>query len=256
MNMGLQKLIIKLEQLAANTWPAPIQQAFEHWQLRAGSGVTMRANSVLTNGSLPTTPNWMDEVTAFYEALSLPLRFHISTATDPEVDLYLANQGLFIQSPSAIYQTACNLVLSNPLLANAILTVQIIESLEDDWLEDFLRLEQHPYERKPAYAQIFSGIKLKICYLRIYENEELVGLGTAVVEDEWAGFGNIITAENHRNKGIGTRIVHELAKWSQSNGAAQLYLQVMRNNKAAINLYTRLGFTHVYDYHYRVRPES
>lgn len=126
-------------------------------------------------------------------------------------------------------------------------------TLEEEWLDDFLRLEQHPIERKPAYAEIFSGINLKICYLRIYENKELVGLGSAVLEDEWAGFGNIITSQNHRNKGIGTRIVQELAQWSQLNGAEQLYLQVMRNNKAALNLYTRLGFTHVYDYHYRVR---
>jgi ribosomal protein S18 acetylase RimI-like enzyme len=251
--MDLQKLIVKLEQLTANSWPAPKQQVFEHWRLRAGSGVTMRANSVLTSGSFPNTLHWLDEITAFYEALSLPLRFHISTATEPEVDLYLENEGLVIQSPSAVYHAACNLISSNHLLVNDLIKIVINESLEDEWLDDFLRLEQHPIERKPAYNEIFSSINLKICYLRIYENEELVGLGSAVVEDKWAGFGNIITSENHRNKGIGSRIVQELAQFSKLNGAEQLYLQVMRNNKAALNLYSRLGFTHVYDYHYRTR---
>ncbi|QGQ96712.1 GNAT family N-acetyltransferase [Paenibacillus psychroresistens] len=253
MDVNRHHLIVKLEQMAANSWPAPTQQAFEHWILRAGTGITMRANSVLTTGSLPIVQSWMDEITAFYAALSLPLRFHISAATDPDVDLDLEKHGLIIQSPSAVYQAACNQVLSNPIPANPLLRVQINNSLEDEWLEDFLRLEQHPYERKPAYTQIFSGIKLKICYLRIYQNEELVGLGSAVLEDGWAGLGNIITAANYRNKGIGTSIVQELAQWSRLNGANQLYLQVMQNNKAALNLYTRLGFTHVYDYHYRTR---
>lgn len=152
------------------------------------------------------------------------MRFHISAATDPKVDLFLENQGFVIQSPSAVYQAVCNNILKNHIFINTSLELKIEESLEDEWLEDFLRLEQHPGERKPTYAQIFSGISLRICYMRLYEDDELVGLGTAVLDGAWAGFGNIITSQTHRNRGIGTRIVHELAQWSKSNGAERLFL--------------------------------
>jgi GNAT superfamily N-acetyltransferase len=251
MHSNHRELILKLEKLAANIWPAPIQQPFQHWQLRAGNGVTMRANSVLTSGPHPLHSNWFAHITDFYKHLSLPVRFHISDATDTEVDSFLESNEFVIQSPSAVYQADCNEVLTHFNQQITPLQIKINDKLVDEWLNDFLRLEQHSLERKATYEQIFSLINYQICYLRLYENDELVGLGTSVLEDGWAGFGNIVTSLNHRKKGIGARIVQELAHWSSLNGAEKLYLQVMRDNKSALSLYTKLGFSHVYDYHYR-----
>jgi N-acetylglutamate synthase len=251
MHLNHVEFILKLEELAANIWPAPKQQPYEHWRLRAGNGVTMRANSVLTSGLHPSHSNWLAHITDFYEHLSLPVRFHISDATNTEVDSFLESNEFIIQSPSAVYIANCNEVLKHFNQQITPLQIIINEKLEDEWLNDFLRIEQHPLERKSTYEQIFSLINYQICYLRLYENDEVVGLGTSVIEDGWAGFGNIVTSPNHRKKGIGARIVQELTHWSSLNGADKLYLQVMRDNKAALSLYTRLGFSHVYDYHYR-----
>jgi N-acetylglutamate synthase len=249
-NLELTHLI---EQMAAKIWPAPNQQLYEHWLLREGNGVTMRANSVLTSGSFPTNMNWFEEISDFYIRQKLPVRFHISTATDHKVDHFLENNGFIIQSPTSVYIADSNEVLTHFNELGFPLEIEINQSLNTNWMQDFLRLEQHPMERKSAYEQIFSGISLQTCYLRIYENGEAIGLGTAVIENDWAGFGNIITSLNHRKKGIGARIVHELTLWSSLNGANQLYLQVMHDNKAAISLYTKLGFAHTYNYHYRIK---
>jgi GNAT superfamily N-acetyltransferase len=247
------ELILLLEQKAANIWPAPNQQNYEHWLLRAGSGVTMRANSVLTNGSFPLNMNWFEEISDFYIRQKLPVRFHISAATDYKVDHYLENKGFIVQSPTSVYIANSNEVLTHFDEQGFSLEIEINEALNNNWMQDFLSLEQHPMERKSAYEQIFSGISLQTCYLRVYENGEVAGLGTAVIENNWAGFGNIITSPNHRKKGIGARIVHELTLWSSLNGANQLYLQVMRDNKAALGLYTKLGFTHTFNYLYRIK---
>jgi GNAT superfamily N-acetyltransferase len=118
-------------------------------------------------------------------------------------------------------------------------------------MDDFLRLEMHPLERKSTYEQIFLGIIPKTCYLRLFEHGETVGLGTAVVERGWAGFTNIVTSQAFRKRGVGTKVMQSLIHWCHLNGAENLYLQVVRDNTAAINLYTKLGFTHVFDYHYR-----
>jgi GNAT superfamily N-acetyltransferase len=247
------ELIHLLEQMAANIWPAPNQQSYEHWLLREGNGVTMRANSVLTSGSFPMNLNWFEEISDFYTRQKLPIRFHISAATDRKVDHFLENKGFIVQSPTSVYIADSNEVLSHFDEQGLPLEIEINQSLNNNWMQDFISLEQHPMERKSAYVQIFSGISLQSCYLRIYENGVVVGLGTAVIENNWAGFGNIITSLNHRNKGIGARIVHELTLWSSLNGANQLYLQVMRDNKAALGLYTKLGFTHTFNYHYRIK---
>jgi GNAT superfamily N-acetyltransferase len=247
------ELIQMIEQLAANTWPAPIQQSYEHWRLRAGNGVTKRANSVLTSGSFPKQTNWLNEITDFYTRQSLPVRFHISAATDPEVDEFLERNGFIVEIQTAVYKANCLEVLQQFPPPNNTFQIKLTETLENEWMDDFLHLEMHPLERKTTYEQIFLGISPKTCYLRLFENGETVGLGTAVVEQGWAGFTNIVTSENFRKRGIGTKVMQSLIHWCHLNGAENLYLQVVRNNNAAINLYTKLGFSHVFDYHYRAR---
>ncbi len=71
-------------------------------------------------------------------------------------------------------------------------------------------------------------------------------------EQGWCGLFNIATAPQHRSKGVATAVIHTLAGWALQNGAEQLYLQVMRSNSEALPLYEKLGFKHLYSYHYRV----
>ncbi|MFD0888109.1 GNAT family N-acetyltransferase [Streptosporangium algeriense] len=44
------------------------------------------------------------------------------------------------------------------------------------------------------------------------------------------------------------------ARWARERGAERLYLQVERDNEAALRLYTRAGFSYSHGYHYRIRP--
>jgi len=64
-----------LDELAANAWPAQVQQAFGGWRLRATNGLTRRANSVLTAAPTPDHPEWLSYIEDFYErsAALLPL---------------------------------------------------------------------------------------------------------------------------------------------------------------------------------------
>jgi len=76
-----RKLHAMLDELAANAWPAPIQQQLESWRLRAAYGVTRRANSVLTLDTLPSYEHWLDVVVDFYSSRGLPVQFQISEAS-------------------------------------------------------------------------------------------------------------------------------------------------------------------------------
>jgi ribosomal protein S18 acetylase RimI-like enzyme len=71
-----------------------------------------------------------------------------------------------------------------------------------------------------------------------------------------AGAFCIATAVSHRKQGIGTQVMQELAAWSGQNGAKSLYLQVRQDNHPAVGLYSKLGFAHVYGYHYRVLEQK
>jgi ribosomal protein S18 acetylase RimI-like enzyme len=45
-------------------------------------------------------------------------------------------------------------------------------------------------------------------------------------------------------------------KWAGSSGAREAWLQVEADNEPAYRLYTSLGFSEVYRYHYRQPPEK
>jgi ribosomal protein S18 acetylase RimI-like enzyme len=59
------------------------------------------------------------------------------------------------------------------------------------------------------------------------------------------------TDEAYRRRGIATAILHQLAQWGQTQGAANIYLQVEQDNPTAQRLYENMGFKTLYTYHYR-----
>jgi ribosomal protein S18 acetylase RimI-like enzyme len=53
----------------------------------------------------------------------------------------------------------------------------------------------------------------------------------------------IYVEEEYRNIGIATNLLNQVKKWAEENGIKFLYLNVLENNKNAMNLYKALGYT-------------
>jgi ribosomal protein S18 acetylase RimI-like enzyme len=60
----------------------------------------------------------------------------------------------------------------------------------------------------------------------------------------------VVTQPDHRRRGLASGVMHALADWGWSQGAEQVYLQVMNNNPPALQLYKNLGFEELYQYSY------
>jgi ribosomal protein S18 acetylase RimI-like enzyme len=71
--------------------------------------------------------------------------------------------------------------------------------------------------------------------------------------DGHAGIFCMATREVSRRRGIGLALVRELCNWAVTRGDRHVFLQVMRDNEAAKELYRKVGFARAYDYHYRVK---
>lgn len=65
--------------------------------------------------------------------------------------------------------------------------------------------------------------------------------GMIVAVDE-GQITNIATHPDYRRRGYGRAIVESLIKYAKNNGLDSISLEVRESNKAAIELYTRLGF--------------
>jgi GNAT superfamily N-acetyltransferase len=250
-----EKLIEELEEIAANSWPADVYQQLGRWRLRSFDGITKRANSVFTINSIPCYEHWMDEIAAFYERQSLPVRFHISEASPPELDSYLEDLGYSIEEIISVQIASCQSILNCSNEQNAYRMI-LNHQLDPQWLDFFMQIEKFSDQQREFYQKILSKIGPKKCFVYACDEEKPVGVGTVVLERGWAGLMNIATAKEFRRQGVATQIISALTEWSECNGAKNMYLHVVKDNINAMNLYHKLGFAHVYDYHFRAKQQK
>jgi GNAT superfamily N-acetyltransferase len=78
-----------------------------------------------------------------------------------------------------------------------------------------------------------------------------VASGLGVVDGARAGIFAMLTVPERRGEGAATALLVALGRWATERGARELYLQVERDNPAALALYARAGFRERYGYHYR-----
>lgn len=250
-------IIMLLDELACNAWPAPIQQQLEGWKLRAAGGVTRRANSVYTPGEMPKSPGWLRKVGEFYVGQGLPVRFQVSDGSPLELGHLLDELGYSYEAQTEVQIADAATVASQNAGISGIEIVGT-ERLKEVWFEAFMRIEGHDPAKTEMYRAIMSAIGPAARFARVDWQGETVGVGMAVCERGWTGLFNIATAQHVRGRGVATAIMAELARWGLEKGADRMYLQVMRNNEVANRLYARLGFSYLYGYgyHYRMEPGS
>lgn len=239
-----------LDELQANARPARIQQTLERWRLRASDGITRRANSVLTNGPVPTYCQWFEEIESFYARQGLPARYQISPASPPELDALLEARGYSFDAETSVMVCSTSVLLERAA-PNSIVEVGIEESASDAWLADFIDAEGFSGSQLAYYRASFSAIGPRVALARASVAGETAAVGIAVTERGWAGLFSIATAPTFRRRGIGTALVRRLAEWAEAAGAHNLYLQVGAANVPAVTMYERLGFHTLYSYHYR-----
>ncbi len=246
-----------LEELAANGWPAEVIQLVDGWRFRYTPGVTSRrVNSVWPNnrGRFLTVPQKLAMVEDFYARRNLPARFQICPAAQPaELDEILAQRGYVVDAPTFVQSAAIETVLAR-LPANSETAVQLETDLPDEWFNFQVRQYKLSREQAAARKAALSRIGPELVFALVQVEGETVGIGLGILERGWLGIFGMMTDPALRRQGVATAVLHALAKWGQSQGASQAYLQVMENNEQARPLYSQAGFTTQYQYYYRQSP--
>jgi GNAT superfamily N-acetyltransferase len=210
MDASSQALISLLDELAANAWPARVQQALEGWRLRATGGVTRRANSVFTAAPLPAYAGWLESIEEFYRRRGLPPRFQISDGSPEGLDAFLEAHDYEGEAYSLVQTAGAQVVAESARAATA---PRVIESadLEEEWLEAYMAIEGAPDDRKDAYRSIYKSIGPRACYVRVLmETEDTGAVGLAVTERGWTGLFSIATRPEYRGRGLASRVIQWL----------------------------------------------
>src|SRR6476659_10553808 len=163
-----------LDELAANAWPAQVQQGLESWRIRATDGVTRRANSVLTAGPIPRYQDWLHHIEDFYGRRGLPPRFQVSDGSPAELDPLLQSHGYEVEATTGVLVAEAQSVIANagdrlrtPTSASA--------SISEEWLNAFMAVEGFPESKKAAYRSIYSAIGPRSLYVCVTVDFRTVG---------------------------------------------------------------------------------
>jgi GNAT superfamily N-acetyltransferase len=223
--------------------PAVETEKLGDWLLRASSGYTGRANSVLTHGS-PGRP--VDEALAtaagFYAARGLPALAQVQLGSDADKQVRAAGWG------EARPSQADTLVMHTTLdLVNATPAVDVIVAGSPDPAWYATAFDGGPV---PAAAPLVMEGAPVAAFASVLLDGSVVAVGRGSMTGHWTGIDAVNVLAPYRRRGLGTAVLQGLARWAGARGARRAYLEVVEDNTAALLAYRRLGFQEAYRYRY------
>ena len=242
--------MLYLEELSMNAWPAIQTILYDGWILRFANGYTKRANSVnpvyFSNENIHDK---IEECEKIFKKKNIPIVFKITPKIFPNnLDKILESKGYLVKDITRL-QTLniedCDFEVSHD--------IKIEDDFNGGWLEAFCKLNKLSEENKNTIEKMFNNIISEKFFVSILDEDKVVGCTLGVLERNHVGIFDVIVDENHRNKGLGEKLIKATLRKARDNGGEKAYLQVVDNNISAINLYKKVGFKEIYKYWYRIK---
>jgi ribosomal protein S18 acetylase RimI-like enzyme len=189
----------------------------------------------------------------FYTRRGLRPRFQLCPASLPhELDSALAERGYKRVSDTSVHVAPVERVAQihwEPVKRHGLAVT--VGEIDDAWMDTYAQAGNMGAHERAMRRGIVERIGPRAGLALARLDDQPVAVGMGVTERGWTGIFCMDTLPAFRRQGAATAILLELARWGQSQGATQVYLQVMTNNAPALALYARAGFTPLYTYHYR-----
>lgn len=208
-----------LEHAAALAWPGVEQQWSDGWLLRAGHGITSRANSAIPLDVSAQIAH-LAAVRDWYRERDLPAWLAL-----PERLLPIRTPGI---KPARV-------MVREPAAAPTTPTATLAQQPDAQWLAI--------YERDVPVDVLAAVIDGRLTFATV--SGCAVGRGAVTTAPDgtpWLGISSVRVSPAHRGQGHARAVCEALLAWGAESGARRAYVQVEVDNHAAIALYTTLGF--------------
>lgn len=241
-----------LQRLMADGWQGVEREGLGDWLLRASSGFTRRANSVLPVGD-PSLPagRAVDYCERWYAERQLAPMFHLDLPASgrPEDDALgaeLVSRGYVVDQPTLTMTAAATDV---PRLTEASAPVTMDAALTFPWLETYARQRRI---MPGVTEQVLTGSPGQLFASTSAGDGSITSIARMSVHPGWAGIHALWVDPAQRRQGLGRTLVEAIALLAGQHRMASLFLQVEDDNEPAIALYGSLGFTSHHTYVYLV----
>jgi hypothetical protein len=241
-----------IEELNLNNWQPLSTLLYDGWVLRFSNGYTKRANSINPiHYSTYDLNQKIKECEKIYSNNDLRTTFKITPFVKPEnLDDILEEKDY-----SLIDSTSVQTMDLDRIIEPTLHSVKLDTNINVGWINHFCRLNNVEENNKNTMVQMLSNIVTKKCFISLYHQGDVIACGLGVIEREYIGLYDIVTDSNFRNRGFGEQLILNLLKWGKENGAKYSYLAVLFNNDPALRLYSKIGYSEIYKYWYRVKEK-
>ncbi|MEU1037524.1 GNAT family N-acetyltransferase [Streptomyces sp. NPDC005907] len=241
----------ELARIAARAWQPVESERLGDWELRAASGFTRRANSVLPLGD-PDGP--LDEALAavrdWYAARGLPAYVQTATGAEGTQELLCAE----LEARGWTREVTAELWTGPlaPLGDREAPEVTLSRHADEAWLGRY----QRKGLSEVALRVLGSGPSVWFATVPGAHGGPPAAIGRCVVDGRWAGFAAVEVDPAYRRQGLGTAVMAALARRALDEGASAAWLQVEADNTGARALYAGMGFGAHHAYHHYRAPQA
>ncbi len=234
-----RELILELERCSVRALPPAETVQLGDWLVALGRGSLMRLNSCSTFGESPRRSMFerIEAVERRYDTRTRPTRFRL-TELDRHLDDRLESRG---------YEGSTEVVvMTGPVGGATSGNVAVASAAGPTWLDRYVEWGGHDEMRRLELGESLGAQTLDMAAF-----SSPAAIGVAVRDSTWVGLFNLIVDPGQRRSGHGRELTSATLAWAARRGAEWAYLQVVAINSQAISMYSALGFTEVYRYHYR-----
>ncbi|MGN9756507.1 GNAT family N-acetyltransferase [Streptomyces sp. SD31] len=243
----------ELAQVATRAWRPVESEGLGEWELRAASGFTRRANSVLPLGD-PGMPleAALDVVRRWYGDRGLPAYVQTATGAEGTQELLCAELERlgWVREVSAEMWIGALAPIADRGEPAEVAGVVLSREADEAWLARY----QRKGVSEVAMEVLRSGPSVWFATVPGAGGGAPAAIGRCVVDGRWAGFAAVEVDPALRRQGLATRVMAALARRALDEGASAAWLQVETENAGAREMYARMGFAAHHGYHHYREP--
>jgi GNAT superfamily N-acetyltransferase len=242
--------IAQIEAATFTAWPAITTAMDGMWLARFARGFTKRSNSIqcldpADDGDAVERLRRMEDL---YPLNSLDPVFRVTPLAGPGVIAALDAEGWTAFEESRVLTMPFGGDLAMPE------GIEVVDGTDDRYFDAFAEIAGHNRRTRETLAMIVNLIATRNAGILIRDEAgEPIATALAINALGVGVYTNVITRQDKRGQGIGRKLMQGALAWTRDAGATHAAIQVVSDNTPAVNLYTSLGFSEAYRYHYR-RP--
>jgi GNAT superfamily N-acetyltransferase len=244
--------LVELERVASLGWQGISTQQLGDWLLRAGSGFTGRANSVLPLGSPGCSfDDALVAVGEFYRRHDLTPLFQVPVGPETaDLQRDLTDRGWVAFNHSLVLVADLDTALAACPPQDGLPAAEFAGRASPAWLSGYV----YRGSSLPDSAVTVLENANDVVFCSVADAGGQVAVARGVITQGWLGITAVTVDKNRRRGGIGRHLMGELFRWATDRGARRAYLQDAEENHPALGFYHRLGFVLHHTYHYRRAP--